>query len=178
MKKSKGGQEGRAVTELRDRRRSQRERELRETGPAAEPQALQGPDVDERIEDEPPGYLEVEEMDTTIGAASGGYLTDESDENARLRLHDVQVALVAMGYDITGGEASDPTDGIDDTWGPATRDAIAQFQEEHGLPRIGQLDATTYEAILGVYETGLETQSHMVDQDDFTPVQPEHPLNE
>ncbi len=116
---------------------------------------------DDRIDDEPLGFTDVAMMATSIGAAASGYLrASEANPNdleqARLRLHDVQVALVALGYDVSGRGRGGGGDGIDGIWGPATRDAIAEFQDEHDLPRSGQLDSDTYQAILAAHESSLE----------------------
>ena len=116
---------------------------------------------DDRIDDEPAGFSDVAMMATSIGAAASGYLrASEANPNdleqARLRLHDIQVALVALGYDVSGHRRGGGGDGIDGVWGPATRDAIAEFQDEHDLPRSGQLDSDTYQAILAAHESALE----------------------
>jgi hypothetical protein len=124
---------------------------------------------DDRIDDEPRGFTDVAMMATSIGAAASGYLrASEANPNdleqARLRLHDAQVALVALGYNVSGHDRGGGGDGIDGIWGPATRDAIAEFQEEHDMPRTGQLDSETYQAILGAHESALETVSSDNDQ--------------
>lgn len=126
--------------------------------------------ADDRIDDEPRGFVDVGMMATTIGAAAGGYLRDSEAnpndlEQARLRLHDIQVALVALGYNVSERSQSGGGDGIDGIWGPATRDAIAEFQQEHDLSCTGQLDAEAYQAILAAYESSLETVSG---EDDVT----------
>lgn len=124
---------------------------------------------DDRISDEPAGFSEVASMATSIGAAASGYLrASESNPNdleqARLRLHDIQVALVALGYDVSGKGRGGGGDGIDGVWGPATRDAIAEFQEEHDMARTGQLDSDTYQAILAEHETAVESSSSTEDE--------------
>ncbi|HSI03171.1 MAG: peptidoglycan-binding protein [Myxococcota bacterium] len=116
---------------------------------------------DDRIDDEPPGFTDVAMMATSIGAAASGYLrASEANPNdleqARLRLHDIQVALVALGYDVSGRGRGGGGDGIDGVWGPATRNAIAEFQDEHDMPRSGQLDSDTYQAILAAHESAVE----------------------
>lgn len=157
-------------------------------GPVIEEVPTLERDPDARISAEPAGFQDVAQMSTTIGAAAGGYLRDdESDPNdleqARLRLHDIQVALVALGYDVSSGSRGGGGDGIDGMWGPATRDAVADFQDEHDLPATGQLDSDTYQAILGAYETALESAGGDLDpelsgdEDEFTAVQPSHAMN-
>ncbi len=116
---------------------------------------------DDRIADEPAGFTDVAAMATSIGAAASGYLrASEANPNdleqARLRLHDIQVALVALGYDVSGRGRGGGGDGIDGVWGPATRNAIAEFQDEHDMARTGQLDSETYQAILAAHESALE----------------------
>lgn len=127
---------------------------------------------DDRIDDEPLGFTEVSMMATSIGAAASGYLrateANPNDlEQARLRLHDVQVALVALGYDVSGRGRGGGGDGIDGIWGPATRDAIAAFQDEHDLPRSGQLDSETYQAILAAHESAVESGATDEDLSDY-----------
>lgn len=117
---------------------------------------------DDRVDDEPRGFTDVAAMATSIGAAASGYLrASEANPNdleqARLRLHDTQVALVALGYDVSGKGRGGGGDGIDGIWGPATRNAIAEFQDEHDMARTGQLDSETYQAILAAHESAVET---------------------
>jgi len=139
---------------------------------------------DDRIKDEPLGFTEVARMTTSIGAAAGGYLRqDESDPNdleqARLRLRDTQVALVALGYDVSTGSRGGGGDGIDGMWGPSTRNAIAEFQDEHDLPRSGQLNSETYEAILAEYESSLDAvaeDADVADDDEWANMQASKPL--
>jgi hypothetical protein len=161
-------------------------KEHRGRGPVVSEVPVGGERPDERVGDAPRGLVDVQNMSTTIGAASGGYLREtEADpddlEQARLRLRDAQIALVSLGYDVSDGNTGGGGDGIDGMWGPTTRDAIAEFQGEHELPRTGQLDSDTYEALLGAYETALEAEGgdpEMVDEDDFDPIKPSRPLNE
>jgi peptidoglycan hydrolase-like protein with peptidoglycan-binding domain len=51
---------------------------------------------------------------------------------------DVQSALEQHGYD------PGPGDGV---LGPETREAIAKFQKEHGLPRTGRIDGRLLDAL-------------------------------
>jgi peptidoglycan hydrolase-like protein with peptidoglycan-binding domain len=127
---------------------------------------------DDRIDDEPPGFTDVAMMATSIGAAASGYLrASEANPNdleqARLRLHDVQIALVALGHDVSGRGRGGGGDGIDGIWGPATRDAIAEFQAEHDMPQSGQLDSDTYQAILAAHESAVEAGASGDDGTDY-----------
>ena len=54
------------------------------------------------------------------------------------RIMDVQSALEQHGYD------PGPGDGV---LGPETREAIAKFQKEHGLPRTGRIDGRLLDAL-------------------------------
>lgn len=139
---------------------------------------------DSRVVDEAPGYLDVQNMSTSIGVAAEGYpRDDESDPNdleqARLRVHDVQVALVGLGYDVSVVNRGGGGDGIDGMWGPGTREAVRAFQDEHELTANGELDSDTYQAILAAYETALESGAGGIDpeltgdEDDFETVQME-----
>ncbi|HET6345521.1 MAG TPA: peptidoglycan-binding domain-containing protein [Myxococcota bacterium] len=116
----------------------------------------------------------VDRYDTTLGAAASGVKTDIDIEAARLRLRDVQTALVGLGYKI--GRHDDPAAPIDGTWGPETRDTIAAFQDDHGLDATGQIDGETYEAVLSAYDDALGTRSEVQLQDDFSPIHAEQPL--
>lgn len=156
-------------------------------GPVIEevPTLEQNPDA--RIGDEPAGYRDVEQMSSSLGEAAEGYLrNDETDPNdleqARLRLHDIQVALVALGYDVSATNRGGGGDGIDGMWGPATREAVLEFQDEHDLPATGEIDSDTYQAILAAYETSLQAAAGDLDgelagdEDDFDQVRPSQPL--
>jgi hypothetical protein len=131
---------------------------------------------DDRIDDEPRGFTDVAMMATSIGAAASGYLrateANPNDlEQARLRLHDAQVALVALGYNVSGRARGGGGDGIHGVGGPATRDAIAEFQEEHDMARTGQLDSETYQAILAAHESALEgviADDDLAEQDEWS----------
>jgi len=120
------------------------------------------------------GIDDVEDFGTSIGAAARGAVASVDLDEARLRLRDAQTALVSLGYLIRTGE--DPATGIDGIWSDATRDAVAQFQEEYDLERSGQLDRDTYEALLEAYEQALGTQGTTPLQDDFAPIQANQPL--
>lgn len=125
--------------------------------------------LDEEILDAPPGGLELEEERGTIGSESGEYFTTpEESEQARLRVHDVQVALAALGY----LEA----DLISDRWDLPAKDALATFQADAGFPITGQLDPDSYEELLGAYEAGLETQQRGQEQDAHAPIHAGEPL--
>jgi hypothetical protein len=125
------------------------------------------------IADQPLGIQDVRDMQTTVGAASSGYLVEEDVDQARLRMHDVQVILTELDYlPIEHGGVN-----VDGVWGPLTRDAIAAFQADHGMPQNGQLDAETYEALLAAHESALEPLSGIEsDEDEFNPMHPERPL--
>jgi peptidoglycan hydrolase-like protein with peptidoglycan-binding domain len=130
---------------------------------------------DTSVRNEPLGVEDVREMQTTVGAASGGVLIEEDLEQARLRVYDAQVILTELGYLSTEHGAL----AVDGTWGPDTRDAIAAFQEDHDMPRTGQLAPDTYEALLAAHESALEPKSGMEStEDDFNPVHPERPLGD
>jgi len=113
---------------------------------------------------------------TTLGAAASGVLMDVDIDEARQRLRDAQTALVALGYAV--GDGDDPAAAIDGVWGPATRDAVAEFQDEHDLDGNGQLDGDTYELLLNNYEEALSTQAPAVLQDDFSPLHANQPLSQ
>lgn len=129
----------------------------------------------DQISGQPPGVGDVRDMQTTVGAASSGVLIEEDVEQARLRLHDVQVILTELGYLSTEHGALL----VDGTWGPETRDAIAEFQADRDLDRTGQLDGDTYEALLATHETALEPHAKIEgSEDDFGPLHADHPVEE
>ncbi len=128
----------------------------------------------DEIQELPAGLEEVKRMPTSVGAASSGVLLEEDIDQARLRLRDAQVVLVELGY-LTGEHGEILVDG---QWGPVTRDAIASFQADHGLPQRAQLDAETYDALLAEHEAALEMKSPEDEQDDFAPVHAEKPLTD
>lgn len=128
--------------------------------------------IEEGIDAQPAGYEEVDESAGTVGARTGGYFTAGTDaDQARLRLHDAQVALASLSY-LDAGQ-------IDAPWGNTTQRAVVLFQEDHGLEVSGQLDARTYEAILAEYENGLEVESERREGEDRSdPIDPSSPLNQ
>ena len=99
---------------------------------------------------------------TVDGASRGEHDSDLelNLEEARQQVRDAQSALVSMGYGI----------GIDAVWGPHTLAALRAFQDEHGLPVSGHLDASTYEALMALYEEAVETQSPLEPADDYLPM--------
>jgi hypothetical protein len=122
---------------------------------------------------EPAGIEDVRQMQTSVGAASEGVLLDEDLEQARLRVRDVQVILVALGYlDKEHGDIE-----VTGEWSQRTRDAVADFQDDHGLDRGGQIDGVTYEALLAEHEAALEAKEPTNEPDEFEPVHPEKPLS-
>ena len=126
---------------------------------------------------QPAGMEEVKDLDTTFGAASSGVLLDVDVEEARLRLHDVQVILIELGYFADGDSGRVVTDGV---WAPETRDAVAAFQADHDLDASGQIDSETYEALLAEHELALGTRApgEDVQEDAFAPLRPEKPLSD
>jgi hypothetical protein len=129
------------------------------------------------VEAEPAGLQEVKDLETSLGAAASGVLLDEDLENAKQRLHDAQVILAELGY--LNGDRGDPGEGVDGVWGPKTRDAVAEFQADHGLDASAQIDAETYEALLAEHEVALGARATDVDEeeDPFAPMRPEKPLD-
>jgi len=164
--------------------------ERRPTAPAPEPTEppVELPDVEalevdrsvpvDSIEAEPAGLEEVRDLETSLGAAASGVLLDEDVENARQRLHDVQIILAELGY--MTGDHGDPGQTVDGVWGPNTRDAVAQFQVDHGLEASAQIDAETYEALLAEHEVALGARATDVgaEEDPFAPVRPEKALDD
>ncbi len=131
--------------------------------------------TDDLVTSQPPGIEDVRDMQTTVGAASSGVLLEEDLEQARLRLHDVQVILTELDYLGTDHGSLE----VDGSWGPRTRDAIASFQADHDLPETGQLDSDTYEALLAAHEAALEPRSlHEGTEDDFSPLHADRPVEE
>lgn len=130
------------------------------------------------IEAEPAGIGEVKELDTSLGAAASGVLLDEDVENAKQRLHDVQIILAELGY--MTGDRGDPGQAVDGVWGPNTRDAVAQFQADHGLHATAQIDAETYEALLAEHDVALGARAPDLGEeaDTFAPVRPEKPVDD
>ncbi len=126
-------------------------------------------------EREPQGVADVKNMHTTIGAASTGVLLEEDEEQARLRLYDVQIILAELGY--LAGEHGDLEPDITGVWDNDTRDAIAAFQNDHEIEETGQLDPETYEALLAEHELALQTQASDSDYDEFDPLRADQPLN-
>ncbi len=126
---------------------------------------------------QPAGMEEVRDLDTTIGAASSGVLLDVDVEQARQRLHDVQVILIELGYFADRDSGRDVADGV---WGPETRDAVAAFQADHDLDASGQVDSDTYEALLAEHELALGTRApgEDVEEDAFAPLRPDKPLSD
>ena len=119
--------------------------------------------------------LTAETYGSTLGAAATGIFTDVDIEEARQRLRDVQIALLGLGYKI--GDSDDPAAAVDGLWGPAMREAVATFQEDHDLDVTGQLDPETYEGILAADEEGLSIQGVVPPEDDVMPEHADHKLN-
>jgi peptidoglycan hydrolase-like protein with peptidoglycan-binding domain len=82
-------------------------------------------------------------------------LTSEADQQSedqigltRTKRRDVQRRLTRLGFDTkANGKFDDPT-----------RDAIARWQEQHGYPRTGFLNAAQHEALLS--ESAAAKQEH------------------
>lgn len=151
-----------------------------ETSTTLPPNHVPLPEMPDPIPSEPGDMEEVRRMRSTVGAAAGGHIPEEDIEEARLRLHDAQVALSALGYDRVTGEHERPlaTDGTNGVWDNDTANALSAFQRDHDLEITGQLDAETYQALMGEYETGLETESRRDEQDPFSPIHAERPVND
>lgn len=130
----------------------------------------------EPVEDAPRGYREVEASHSTVDAAAGGYFANMPVDEGRLRVRDAQIALVALGYQLTLDQSEDT--GIDGVWGPATRATVAEFQRDRGLEETAHLDAETYEALLAAYENALAGQARAVPQDAFSPIHADAALDE
>ncbi len=102
----------------------------------------------------------IERCGNALDMAAMGNSRQPVDEMRQL-LGDAKSALTALGFSLDGSGA----------WDEATRDAVAQFQQDHDLPCTDHLDSDTYEALMEAYEQALETHADGADgEDDFYPV--------
>jgi hypothetical protein len=82
------------------------------------------------------GHYETEPGGIAANTNANGHVTGAPASSPVVR--SAQQALNDRGY------GAGPTDGV---YGPATRDAVVQFQQDQGLARTGTLDAPTLSAL-------------------------------
>lgn len=107
----------------------------------------------------------IEAMGNDLAAAASGHLKDVDMDNARLRLRDVQTALVSLGYSLDDNE--DDVEHIESGDSRALSETVRVFQDENDLEVSGRIDRETYEAIMSHFEQALGVVDPGGEQDDF-----------
>jgi hypothetical protein len=139
-----------------------------------EPEILLTGRVDQ-VAPEPSGFQELRDETRSIEETARGDSPDDM-EQARLRAHDTLLALMSLGY-LHPRSHEALLDRSDVPLGELV-DAVRAFQEDGGLTATGELDAVTYEALLGEYEKILSAEEPIGEVDDFGPMHAEKPLRD
>jgi peptidoglycan hydrolase-like protein with peptidoglycan-binding domain len=97
--------------------------------------------------------------DTTTSSdeATQSEATQQSEDQIRLtktKRRDVQRGLTRLGFDTKANG----------TFDEATRDAIARWQEQHGYPKTGFLNAAQHQALLSDSAAAAEAKSDHTDR--------------
>lgn len=107
----------------------------------------------------------IEAMGNDLAAAASGHLREVDMDNARLRLRDVQTALISLGYTMDDDE--NDVEHIESGDSRALSETIRLFQDENDLEVTGRIDRDTYETIMRSYEQALGVVDHGDQEDDF-----------
>jgi peptidoglycan hydrolase-like protein with peptidoglycan-binding domain len=94
---------------------------------------------------------------TSSDEATQSEATQQSEDQIRLtktKRRDVQRGLTRLGFDTKANG----------TFDEATRDAIARWQEQHGYPRTGFLNAAQHQALLSDSAAAAEAKSDHTDR--------------
>ena len=111
------------------------------------------------------GGQAIEAMGNDLAAAASGHLRGVDMENARLRLRDVQTALLSLGYSLDDDE--DPVEHIEKGDSRALSETVRLFQDEYDLDVTGRIDRDTYETLMRNYDQALGVVDHGAQEDDF-----------
>jgi len=122
------------------------------------------------------GGQAIEAMGNDLAAAASGHLRDVDMENARLRLRDVQTALLSLGYSWDDDE--DPVEHIEKGDSRALSEIVRLFQDEYDLDVTGRIDRDTYETLMRNYDQALGVVDHGAQEDDFHFLHTSQPLGD
>ncbi len=111
------------------------------------------------------GGQTIEAMGNDLAAAASGHLQEVDMENARLRLRDVQTALISLGYTMADDE--DDVEHIETGDSRALSETVRIFQDENDLDVTGRIDRETYETIMRSFEQALGVVDRGDQEDDF-----------
>ncbi len=90
-------------------------------------------------------YINTAEEISGIPSSWPGYTLEEGSSGAKVRQMQEQLNVIAEAYPAL------PTITADGIYGPATEDAVRQFQSVFGLPATGQVDYPTWYKISEIY---------------------------
>lgn len=116
----------------------------------------------------------IERMGNDLAKAASGHLLDVDMDSARLRLRDVQTALVSQGYTMDDG--GDDVEHIEQGDSRALSETIRLFQDENDLEVNGRIDRDTYESIMRNFDQALGVMDHGAPEDDFHFLHTSEPL--
>jgi hypothetical protein len=122
------------------------------------------------------GRQAIAAMGNDLARAASGDNRDVDMDSARLRLRDVQTALVSLGF--TLADEHNAVEHIEQGDSRALTECVRQFQDENDLEMTGIIDRETYGAIMGAFEGALGVQAHDTPQDDFSFMHADAALND